>query len=666
MEPGSSPQSPEQKPASAAHVAQPPAASPPLEETQAFVPGVSAEAAAGSDKEPASANAATPSASPPEASRSPVETRQVTYIPVRRAASAAAAPPNLAETADLGEAARRAPVTAAPHPPATPAAETRMPRPPAAEPTHSPPPSAGAITQPPAPTPEGAPSVPAPAAARTAAPGQPEQGRTPMLGEYRLLKKLGSGGMGTVYLAKQERLDRLVALKVLSRELAGNPTFVQRFLREARVMARLDHPNILHCYDVGQTGGWHYLAMEYAEGGSVESWLQKLGRFSLADALHITLACARALQHAHEQNLVHRDVKPENLLLTAKGVVKLADLGLAKAQDDDLSLTRTGTGAGTPLYMAPEQARDVKHVDARCDIYALGCMLYRFLAGVLPFSGNTLVEVIEAKMRGKFTPLRQRNPEVPPRLDLIVDKMLAANPAHRYQSCAEVIRELEQLGLAGERLSFFPAGGAAPPARGPATVSPAAARPTQTPLAKATQTPARPAAPSPAAETDEDIPSRQTAPPPAAEQAESEPGVWYLHLEFANGRSVNKKISQADLAALIKSGGLTADTPVARSAQGPYRPLAAYAEWEDLLQARAVQQEAERKGQRYRRIYQEILEQETQRRRWRWLDKILGRFSDLFRFLLGLGILLAGCVGAYFVIRWLLQLTGFPLLSGSP
>src|SRR5207248_6262426 len=138
-------------------------------------------------------------------------------------------------------------------------------------------------------------------------------------------------------------------------------------------------------------------------------------------ALHIVLACAHALQHAHELKLVHRDIKPDNVLLTRKGVVKLADLGLAKAQDEDLSLTKTGTGAGTPLYMAPEQARDVKHVDHRSDIYSVGCMLYYFLTGKLPFTGETLVEVIDAKQKGKFTPARRLNADIPPRLDLIID-----------------------------------------------------------------------------------------------------------------------------------------------------------------------------------------------------------------------------------------------------
>ncbi len=208
--------------------------------------------------------------------------------------------------------------------------------------------------------------------------GDAAGGKAPMksvLGDYKLLKKLGAGGMGTVYLAEQVSLERKVALKVLSKELAGKTGFVERFQREARLMARLDHPNILRCHDVGEVAGHHYLALEFVEGGSIEDRVKQLGKFAIGDAVHVTLACARALAHAHELNMIHRDVKPDNLLLTAKGVVKLADLGLAKATDDDLSLTRTGTGAGTPLYMAPSrrerQARGPPHRYLRDGLHAV-------------------------------------------------------------------------------------------------------------------------------------------------------------------------------------------------------------------------------------------------------------------------------------------------------
>jgi len=264
------------------------------------------------------------------------------------------------------------------------------------------------------------------------APPQKEAKAT-VLGDYRLAKKLGQGGMGSVFKAHQVSLDREVAVKVLAKELSDKPAFVQRFLREARVMARLDHPNILRCFDVGTAKGYHYLAMEFVDGGSVEGFLKKIGRFSLGDSLHIVLTTAAALQHAHEKGLIHRDIKPDNILITNKGVIKVADLGLAKASDDDLGLTKTGTGVGTPYYMAPEQARDAKHVDGRVDIYALGVMTYVFLTGEMPFRGETLVEVIEAKEKGKYASVRKFNIEVPEKLDLVIGKMLASKPDHRYR-----------------------------------------------------------------------------------------------------------------------------------------------------------------------------------------------------------------------------------------
>ena len=154
--------------------------------------------------------------------------------------------------------------------------------------------------------------------------------------------------------------------------------------------------------------------------------------------------------------MVHRDVKPDNILLTRKGKVKLADMGLAKIRDDDVSLTNTGQGAGTPIYMPPEQARDAKHVDGRSDIYSLGIMLYCFLAGQPPFDGSTIVEITMCKEKGKFKPVRMLNVEVPDRLDLMIHKMIASKPQHRYQTCTELIADLEGAGPGQRRIQFPP------------------------------------------------------------------------------------------------------------------------------------------------------------------------------------------------------------------
>ena len=241
----------------------------------------------------------------------------------------------------------------------------------------------------------GSTSAASPGPQQTSAPGQSDDAE--MIGEFRVVKKLGQGGMGAVYKARHEALDRDVALKVLAPNLAANKSFVDRFLREARIQAKLDHPHIVKCYHIGEHKGLPYLALEYIDGGSVQACVEKLGKLSVGDAVHITLACAYALQHAHEQNMIHRDIKPDNLLISKKGVVKLADLGLAKATDENLSLTQSGTGAGTPYYMSPEQTRNAKHCDGRTDVYSMGVMLYVLLTGKMPFQGTTTVELLQSK-----------------------------------------------------------------------------------------------------------------------------------------------------------------------------------------------------------------------------------------------------------------------------
>jgi serine/threonine protein kinase len=444
------------------------------------------------------------------------------------------------------------------------------------------------------------------------------------LGDFKLLKKLGQGGMGTVYKAHQISLDRDAAVKVLSKELAAQPDFVQRFLREARLMAKLDHPNILRCFEVGAALGYHFIAMEYVEGGSIETWLKKLKQFDVGDALYVAITVASALQHAHEQGLVHRDIKPDNILLTKKGVIKVADLGLAKAADDDLGLTRTGTGAGTPIYMAPEQARDAKHVDHRCDIYALGVMLYVFLTGQAPFGGSTLVEVIEAKEKGKFKPIRMFNPEVPDRLDLIVDKMLAREPKLRFASCTEVVEELEALGLANERLSFFAAVADTVRAKSPPTKTPAAA-------AVKTQTP-------------------KTGPAPAVD-----PDIWYWTFKDPTGKTVTKKVTTAELTTLIKTGSVDNKAQVSKTLQGGYRALGACPEFEGHFRGKIAEKKAGRGVERYKSMLQEIEQAENRRQRMKWLRGLFGKFGSAVGLVVWLAVLGAGIVGGYFAVTWVMD-----------
>ena len=278
-----------------------------------------------------------------------------------------------------------------------------------------------------------------------------------VLEDFQILKKLGSGNMGAVYLARQISQDREVALKVLAQALVEKPAFVERFSREARVLASLDHPNIVRLLGVGGENGCYYYAMEFVNGFTLATLREGLGGLlTVSDALYITLRCAVGLKHAHERHVVHRDVKPENVMLTHLGEVKITDLGLAKPTDGDPGLTDSGAGVGTPRYMAPEQARSGKNADPRCDVYALGCTLYQMVTGRLPFEGESSIDLMLAKERGYLPPARRLNREVPPRLELMIDKMLARDPRLRYPNCVDLIRDLTSLEAAGEHLSFNP------------------------------------------------------------------------------------------------------------------------------------------------------------------------------------------------------------------
>lgn len=464
--------------------------------------------------------------------------------------------------------------------------------------------------------------------------GAKAAGKMATFGDYKLISKLGEGGMGVVYKAHQISLDRDVAIKVLSKALASNATYVERFYREARAMARLDHPNIIRSYEVGQKQGLHYLVAEYIDGGSVQGWLKKLGTFAIGDALHIILACARALEHAHDLKMIHRDVKPDNILLTRKGVVKLADLGLAKATDEDVSLTTTGQGAGTPLYMAPEQARDAKHVDHRTDIYALGIMLYHFLTGAPPFSGNTLLELIEAKEKAKFPPARKTNDEVPERLDLMIDKMIAKNPDHRYQTCAELIQDLEGLELAYEQLSFLHEGEvvmAKPKALAKTVVAPPAAK--------------RPAAKPKAAPPPEEEPEEEE------EEQPEEEVFWYIKRIGAAGKMATLKVSQDDLIVLIKAGEADSDTPTDKDRTGPFNSLASYKEFFPFFRSKIAQQKAETKETKLKNLYQKIEEDERWKRRWGWAPKLFAWMTRSTLTMVWIGIVIALAIAVVILLK---------------
>lgn len=265
------------------------------------------------------------------------------------------------------------------------------------------------------------------------------------LGEFLLQRKLGAGGMGHVYLARQASLNRPVALKLLAPALVADPVALKRFEAEAHAVARLGHPNVVQVYALGEAGGRRYMALEYVEGRNLREYLARKGPPDVPVALSLLRQAAAALGAAHEAGLVHRDVKPENILVTRKGVAKVADFGLSRAfADDDPRLTKSGVVVGTPLYLSPEQAQG-KTVDHRSDLYSLGVTAYHLLAGEPPFRGKAALDVALKHLTDTPRPLGEVRPDIPPELSALVHKLLAKDPADRHQSAREVLRDLAKV-----------------------------------------------------------------------------------------------------------------------------------------------------------------------------------------------------------------------------
>ncbi len=286
------------------------------------------------------------------------------------------------------------------------------------------------------------------------APGPGHQG-TPMppsqLGPFRLRKRLGKGGQASVYLADQPSLGRQAAVKVLAVQLAADPSFVERFHREAHVAARLRHPNVVTVYDSGVEQGYHWLAMELVAGQPVDELVRASGgRIPFPRALRITRDVAAALAAAAKLDIIHRDVKPANVLLDEDGTAKLADLGLAKQRDVDKSLTATGIVVGTPRYMSPEMILGEGEVDIRADIYSLGVMLYELATGTVPLRGASLAETLLRHTQEEVPPPSKVAPELPAALDRVVARMTAIEPTERYASPDELAADLDALAR-GER-----------------------------------------------------------------------------------------------------------------------------------------------------------------------------------------------------------------------
>ena len=276
-----------------------------------------------------------------------------------------------------------------------------------------------------------------------------------LLGKYRVEKQIGAGGMGRVYLAVDQDLNRTVALKILPRDKAENPTLVRRFKAEAQAAAQLRHDNIVSVYEAGRIDDQLYIAFEYVEGTDVHQLISRRGVLPVRRSIEIVRQVALALEHAHSRSIVHRDIKPSNLLIRRDGTVKLADLGLARAVDDtaQTAITRAGTTVGTVDYMSPEQARDSKSADIRSDIYSLGCAWYHMLTGHPPFPEGSLTSKLQAHATKEPVDPRSENQAVTDAVVACIHRMMAKRQDDRYQTPAELLEDLSRATLSRETIS---------------------------------------------------------------------------------------------------------------------------------------------------------------------------------------------------------------------
>src|SRR5213596_1736947 len=261
-------------------------------------------------------------------------------------------------------------------------------------------------------------------------------------GRYRIIRKLGAGGMANVYLAEDQELGRRVAIKILDDRHAADNSFIERFRREAKNAAGLSHPNIVSIYDRGEAEGTYYIAMEYLDGRSLKELVVARGPLPIPDAIDATRQVLHALRFAHRKGVVHRDIKPHNVMADADGRLKVTDFGIARAGASQM--TEAGSIIGTAQYLSPEQARGAA-VDQRSDLYSVGIVLYELLTGTVPFNGETPVEIAMRHLSDTPRPPSVLRPEIPPDLDMVVLRALAKNPEDRFQTAEEMDAELDRV-----------------------------------------------------------------------------------------------------------------------------------------------------------------------------------------------------------------------------
>lgn len=437
-----------------------------------------------------------------------------------------------------------------------------------------------------------------------------------LFGDFRIVSLIGRGGMGAVYRARQISLDREVALKVLAPDLASDPMMLARFKREAKVLGKLHHTSIISCHAVGEVEGVHYLALEYVDGKSLKQILKTHGRLSVEDAVSVALDLAHALKYAHEKHVIHRDVKPDNVLISSDGVVKLADLGLAKPEDEDMSLTASGMSVGTPIYMPPEQMRCSRRADAKVDIYALGILLYVILSKQRPFMARDFPELLREKEAGTFLPLRKKFKEIPERLELIIAKMIDRKPENRYQAADEVITALEQLNLASPFLStdFL-----------------------------ATQHVASRSSESTSPFTSDKHPVVNEA---LEETRAPRDNIWYVRRIMSDsGYGRVKELTFDQLKDQIESRHIDSRSLASRSPDKDFRTLSTFPEFDHLFRVLIVKVRAERRASKLKDEYEKIVHDVEEYERHKWWTRLFLSFGGWVKVVLialalaGLGVL---------------------------
>ena len=257
---------------------------------------------------------------------------------------------------------------------------------------------------------------------------------------YEIIDRVGSGGMADVYKAKCHRLNRYVAIKVLKQEYSSDAKFVAKFRAEAQSVAGLSHPNIVNVYDVGEDNGLHYIVMELVEGITLKKFIEKKGKLDVKEAVGIGIQIAQGMEAAHNNHIIHRDIKPQNIIISKEGKVKVTDFGIAKAATSN---TITSNAMGSVHYISPEQARG-GYSDEKSDIYSLGVTLYEMLSGKVPFEGESTVTVALAHIQDEAVPLQQLDPNIPLSLSKIVQKCMQKKPDMRYMSSAALISDLKR------------------------------------------------------------------------------------------------------------------------------------------------------------------------------------------------------------------------------